>query len=136
MSVRPPVRRRDRGQATVELALALPVVVLLMLGLLQVVVVARDHLAVWHAARVGVRAGAVSTTPAAEATAASRAATTLEALEVSVQVDADWITVLARHRTATDLPLIGLLLPDITVEATATMAREPPSRAHPSPDGR
>ena len=39
-------RGHDRGQATVELALALPVLLVVLLGVVQVAVVVRDRLAV------------------------------------------------------------------------------------------
>ena len=54
---RPP--RRDRGQATVELALALPLLCVLLLAVVQVAVVARDQLAVQLAAREAARAASV-----------------------------------------------------------------------------
>ena len=59
--------RGDHGQATVELALCLPVVVIALLAVLQVAVVARDHVLVAHAAREAARAVAVG---ADQATAA------------------------------------------------------------------
>ena len=62
--------RADRGQATVEFALALPFVVMLLLGVVQVVVVVRDQLAVGLAAREAARAAL----PAIRATLASAAA--------------------------------------------------------------
>ena len=46
----------DRGQATVELALALPMVCLLLLAMVQVAVIGRDQLAVQLAAREAARA--------------------------------------------------------------------------------
>lgn len=116
----------DPGQATVELAVTLPVLVLLLLALLQVVIVARDHLAVWHAARVGVRAAAVSAAPVPDGTAAAMGATTLQDPEVTVEVDQVWVSVVVRHTTRTNVPLIGRLLSDVTVEARAAMVREPP----------
>ncbi|MGI9032070.1 MAG: TadE/TadG family type IV pilus assembly protein, partial [Ilumatobacteraceae bacterium] len=76
---RPHLRRaRARGaggQAAVELALVLPVVVVFLLGLLQVALVARDQLAVELAAREGARAALVSAQPGAAATGAARRAT-------------------------------------------------------------
>ena len=52
-------RRDDRGQATVEVALMLPVLVILAMALVQVGLVARTTVLVHHAAREGARAAAV-----------------------------------------------------------------------------
>ena len=64
--VRPRLRRGarggahpDAGQATVELALVLPVVVLLLMAVFQVAVVARDQVLTVQAARAAVREAAV-----------------------------------------------------------------------------
>ena len=48
----------DRGQAVVELALAVPLVCVLALGVAQVGLVVRDQLLVHHAAREAARAAA------------------------------------------------------------------------------
>jgi len=77
---RPGSARRARGtagQAAVELALALPVVVLLLLGMLQVALVGRDQLAIELAAREAARAAAVSADPAAAARLAAERVTSL-----------------------------------------------------------
>ena len=50
---------RTRGQATVELALVLPLVVFGLLAILQVGLVVRDQVAVVHAAREAARAASV-----------------------------------------------------------------------------
>ena len=50
---------RDRGQSTVEVALLLPFVALLLLAVVQVGLVARDQVLVVHAAREAARAAAV-----------------------------------------------------------------------------
>lgn len=62
-------RASSRGQATVELALVLPVVVTILLVLVQVALLARDQVVTTHAARAAARAVAVDPT-----TAAARAA--------------------------------------------------------------
>ncbi len=62
--------RDDRGQATVELALVLPLVALVLAALVQAVVVARDQLLVVHAAREAARAAAVDPAPGAAMDAA------------------------------------------------------------------
>lgn len=117
---------RDRGQATVEFALALPLVAVLVLGIVQLVVVARDQLAVELAAREAARAAAVAATPEAAATAAANAAVGLDALEVAVVASATTVTVTVRHAAETNVPLVGVLIADVDVEATVTMQREPP----------
>jgi Flp pilus assembly protein TadG len=51
---------RDRGGATVEMALALPVVLLLLMSCVEVAVAARTQLEVSQAAREGARQAAAS----------------------------------------------------------------------------
>jgi Flp pilus assembly protein TadG len=119
--------QRDRGQAAVEFAIALPVVVVLVLGIVQLVVVARDQLAVELAAREAARAASVSASPQASATRAANEATTLRPLAVATTVDGDRVTVSVAYASATDVPLIGAFIADITLTADVTMRREPPS---------
>jgi Flp pilus assembly protein TadG len=117
--------RRDRGQATVELALCLPLLFLFLLGIVQLVVIVRDQLAVQLAAREAARAAAVASSDGAAQGAANRAVA-LRPLMVLTGVSIDTVTVTVSHVTHTDVPMIGALLPDITVSAKATMALEPP----------
>ena len=115
----------DRGQATVEVALALPLLCMLLLGVVQVAVVARDQLAVQLAAREAARTASVAAnTPAA--VEAGRAAVALAPLRVEVARTAERIRATVTYRDPTDVPLIGVLVPDIVVTASVTMAVEPP----------
>ena len=104
----------------------LPLVVVFVLGLLQVALVARDQLAVELAAREAARAAAVSAAPATAARAAADRATTLRPLAVAVSVAAATVTVSVGYRSVTDVALVGRLIADIDLRATATMALEPP----------
>ena len=119
--------RGDDGQAAVELALALPLVFVVILGAVQVLLVARDQIAVIHAAREGARAAAVAADPADEGTAAATAATGLDGdrLSVAVADGGDHVTVTVRYAAPTDVPLVGALVGDVTVTGTATMRSEP-----------
>ena len=119
-------RRDDRGQATVEVALALPLLCLLLLGVVQVAVVARDRLAVQLAAREAARAASVAANESA-AVEAGRAAVALAPLHVEVARTAERVRATVTYRDPTDVPLIGALVPDIVVTASVTMAVEPPS---------
>lgn len=120
------IDRTDRGQATVEFALALPLVAVLVLGVVQLVVIARDQLAVELAARDGARAAAVAGAPSAAATAAAEASVDLRPMTVETSELGRHVTVTVRHRNPTDVPLIGALLGDVEVVGRATMLREPP----------
>jgi Flp pilus assembly protein TadG len=117
---------RDDGQATVELALCLPVVCLLLLGVVQVAIVVRDQLAVDLAARDAARAAAVSADPHGAARVAARAAGVIDGIDVWVSTSGGTVTATVTHVERTDVPLIGLLIPDLTLRASATMVVEPP----------
>ncbi len=117
---------RDRGQAAVELALCLPMLFLFLLGIVQLVVIVRDQLAVQLAAREAARAAAIAASPSEAARDAATRAVALSPLTVVTRTSAATVTVTVNHVTHTDVPLIGALLPDVTVTAEATMALEPP----------
>jgi hypothetical protein len=97
-----------------------------MLGIVQLVVVIRDQLAVELAAREAARAAAVAGAPANAARVAAERATSLRPLTIDVGGTADRVTVSVSHASATDVALIGALIGDVTVTAEVTMAREPP----------
>jgi len=121
------VRADRRGQAAVELALALPIVVVFVLGVFQVALVARDQLAIELAAREAARAAAVSADPAGAAQSAADRVADLDPLHVSVVVGGDVVRVSVRYVNPTDVAIIGTVLGDVALVATATMAVEPPS---------
>lgn len=108
-----------------ELALAMPVLCLLLLGIVQLTVVVRDQLVVIEAARVGARAASVALDPASAATAVIGGATGRNA-RVTTGVDGRFVTVTITAISATDVPLIGALLPDVEVTGRSTMLMEPP----------
>lgn len=92
---------------------------LVLLGVVQLAVIVRDQLAVGLAAREAARAAAVAAEPGATAV-------DLPGIELRISHSADTVTVTASYVDPTDVPLIGLLLPDVRVEATASMHLEPP----------
>lgn len=108
------------------MALCLPLLFLFLLGIVQLVVIVRDQLAVQLAAREGARAAAVAASPGAAAESSANRAVTLRPLLVTTSNSGATITVVVSHITHTDVPLIGALIPDVTVKAAATMALEPP----------
>jgi len=122
------MRRGERGQAAVELALALPLLALLALSLLQVVLVARDQVLLTHAAREAAREAAV----AGDAGAARRGALAGARLDADrLVVDAagragvgSRVTVTLRYRSPTDVPVVGRLVGDVHLAASVTMRVE------------
>jgi Flp pilus assembly protein TadG len=120
--------RVDRGQATVEVALMVPLVALLALGVVQVGVLVHDQLLVTAAAREAVRAAAVS----ADDADARRAAGTvghLDPARLRVEVSREsgeggLVQVRVSYAAATAVPLAGALLPDVTLSAPAVMRAE------------
>lgn len=117
---------RARGQATVEFALGLPVIVIGALLVLQFALVAGDHLRVVHAAREAARAAAVGS-PSADITSAALSSSALDQhrTRVTVRRSGPRVSVTVRYAARTDVPLIGALLPDPTLTASTTMRNEP-----------
>jgi Flp pilus assembly protein TadG len=118
----------DAGQAVVETALVLPLVVLFLLAVIQVGLVVRAQVLVTHAAREAARAAAVDPAPDAAA-AAAEGATTLDASRLHVEVAGregrgSHVLVRVVYRAATDVPIVGALVGDVTIEAAATMRVE------------
>jgi Flp pilus assembly protein TadG len=117
-----------RGQATVELALVLPVVVFLTLAVGQVAVIGVDSILVHHAAREAARAAAVE--PAVgPARSAARGAAALDGDRLDVQLSGgtepgDSLTVSVTYRSVTNLPLVGRLVGDVELSSTVTIRVE------------
>jgi hypothetical protein len=116
--------RAERGQATVEFAFVIPLVVFAALAVIQVGFVVRDQMGVVHAAREAARAASVDRDPEAPVRAARR---TLPGAEVHVGPRprvGDEITVSVKYHSVTSLPLVGVLFPDPDLHASATMRVE------------
>jgi len=120
----------ERGQATVELALCLPLVVIILAAVVQVGMVAVDHVKVWHAAREGVRVAAVDSDAEAIRRAAESAG--LRPLEVSVAPEdlyrrqGEPVTVAVSYSPSTRVPVIGPLFAGLKLDAEASMRIEQP----------
>ncbi len=119
---------RDGGQAAVELALVLPLVAILLLALVQVGLIVRDQILVIHAAREAAREAAVDSGPYVPGRAAAASSTLaparLPVVAAGRRGPGSRVTVHVRYRAPTDVPLVGGALPDITLEASATMRVE------------
>jgi Flp pilus assembly protein TadG len=121
-------RQHERGQAAVEVALVLPLLVSLALVLVQVGLVVRDQVLLVHAAREAAREAAVSPTTT-DIGRAARGATALRETRLTVRVGdrgppGGTVTVEVRYRSPTDVPLVGALIGDVRLTSRATMRVE------------
>ena len=114
----------ERGQASVELALVLPVLILFLLGLVQTALVARDQVLLQDAARAAAREASVGAAPSRVRDAARRS---LAGVTIDVQRQGgvgDPVVVVARYHDRTAVPFVGGLFPDVDLTARATMRAE------------
>jgi len=111
--VRPP--EAERGSATVEFALVLPLVLLVALALLQAGLLMVDRLLVANAARAGARQAAVSLDDATVRDAAAGAGG-LDPARMRVEIERGGgagtpVSVTVSYRAGVALPLVGWLFP-------------------------
>jgi Flp pilus assembly protein TadG len=126
------VRRRagDAGQATVELALCLPLLALVLGAMVELSLLASDQVRLWHAAREAVRAAAVEPDVSAAEAAAERVG--LAAIVVSVTPEAAFrvrgepVTATVRYRPPGHVPLLREAVSQLELEAQAVMGIEQP----------
>lgn len=99
-----------------------------VLALVQVGLLVRDHILVVHATREAARAAAVDPTTEA-ATAAAFAATALDPARLRVDTDGSRTTggllqVTVRYRLDPAVPIVGRLFPAMTVQEALTVRVE------------
>jgi hypothetical protein len=121
-------RRTDVGQATVEFALVLPVVILAMVVLVQVAVFVRAQVLVVHAAREGARAAAVDPDPSAVEQAV-RESGPLDPARLSIERSergepGSRVTVRVHYLVAVVIPMVRRYVDPLTVSGQTTMRVE------------
>ncbi|HVM34934.1 MAG TPA: TadE family protein [Actinomycetota bacterium] len=121
--------RREHGQATVELALILPVVALVVAALIQSGMVVVDQVRLWHAAREAARAAVVDPAPHVAGTAVKNSGFDKVDVDVSpapgLRRRGAPLTVSLVYRPRT-VPIVGLLFRRLELAAEATMRIERP----------
>jgi len=120
----------ERGSATVEFALVLPLVLVMALALVQVGLLVKDQVVVEEAARAGARQAAVTVEDQEVRDAAVAAAVSLDADQLEVSVDREGgagaaVTVTVVYHAPVDLPLVSWLFPQsVDLTGAATMRQE------------
>ena len=124
------VANRETGQATVELALTLPALALVLGAIVEVSLVAGDQVRLVHAAREAARVAVVD--PDLSAVRAVAEKSGLSDLELKVEpssayrVQGEPLNVEASAHPDGRVPLIGILFEHLELHATATMRIEEP----------
>ncbi len=116
----------QQGQATVELALLLPLIFALLVLVFQVALVARDEIVVVHAARDAAREAAVSSDAGLVTAAARRNLPGAKVHIVRRGGVGEPVEVAISYVSHTDLPLVGALVPDLTLHGESVMSVETP----------
>jgi Flp pilus assembly protein TadG len=119
----------SRGQSTAELAVVLPLICILLFAVVQIGLVARDRVAVQHAARGAARQAAVTPGEAEALAGATSAAPGLDPGRFTVRLTGgratgDLLTVQVAYRSATTVPLVGLFVDDVELTEVAVVRVE------------
>ena len=107
------------GQATVELALVLPLLTVFTVLIVQFTVVARDQLALWQSARMVTRDVALAADPYAVAERNRGSGT-------EITIDDGAVTATLTRHTRLTLAGFDFLRRTVTLRARVSMALEPP----------
>jgi Flp pilus assembly protein TadG len=115
---------RGRGQATVELALLLPFVFVVLLVGVDIALISRDAIRVEHAARQAARVASIEG-DATAATMAARLALDANAnVSLSIGAPGGDVSATVTMLIADHLSIVGRLRPDLSVSATIHLRRE------------
>jgi hypothetical protein len=120
----------QRGSATVEFALVLPVLLVVTLALVQIGIIARDQLLLVGVARAAAREAAVSSDASAVRSAGESAGPGLDSSRMSIEARwgaslGDVVSVDASYDVPLTVPLVDSLLPpSVHLSASAAMRQE------------
>ncbi|NLJ86339.1 MAG: pilus assembly protein [Firmicutes bacterium] len=112
--------REDRGQALVELALVLTILLTLLLGIIEVGRIGHAYLVVLHASREGARLGAIGQDDNAIRARVKAAAPSIPEAELSIEIQpAKWerytgepLRVSVAHEVHLVVPFFSGIIPD------------------------
>jgi len=122
------IRVAEPGQATVEFALVLPFLFLFSLSVVQIGSVANDQLALGHAARTAARAISLADVTDENANQIAldsvQNSITLNPVDVNIELSEILAQVTLSYQRQINIPIIGKLFNNVTLQATTSMPRE------------
>ena len=122
------IRVAEPGQATVEFALVLPFLFLFSLSVVQIGSVANDQLALGHAARTAARAISLADVDDENANQIAldsvQNSITLNPVDVNIELSEIISQVTLSYQRQINIPIIGKLFNNVTLQATTSMPRE------------
>ncbi len=113
----------EKGQATVEIALLIPVLAVFLLLIIQVALVVREHVLVTHASRAAARELSVSSDQSRAIEAARRSNPHAD-VKVSRPRVGEYLHVTVSEKVESSLPFIGVVFPEVTVSSRSVMRVE------------
>ncbi len=125
--------RDERGQALLEMALVLPILILLLLGVVELGQVTYSYITVNNAARAGARVASVGGTDSDIAAAVQQASPALTSADLTVNISpvqgsrqsGQPVTVDVRYPVTLVMPIPQGIIPNpVIVEAAETMRVE------------
>lgn len=112
------------GQATVEIALVIPILAVFLLLVVHVGIVIRQHVLVTHASREAARVLSVENNSNRAKEAARRSVSDAQVTITRPSSVGSYLTVLVTDEVENPIPFIGIVLPDIRVQSRTTMRVE------------
>jgi Flp pilus assembly protein TadG len=117
-------KKNEDGQSTVEFALVLPVIVLFMLMIVQVGIVVRQKILVTNSSREAARILSVENN---SGRATDKVKEMISDADVKISrpsKQGEYLTVTVSDVVPSNLPIIGNILPDVTVKSKTSMRVE------------
>ena len=116
----------DRGQATVEFALLLPLAIGCLLLMVQILVLVLGQLTLHHEARIAARAAATAADPEMAARQALNLNDPDSSTAIDVEIVDQIVTVHVHRLVPLAIPMLGQFWPDMKISTQLSMALEPP----------
>ncbi len=114
--------RDERGQATVEFALVIPLIAIMLLLIVQAGLVVREQVMLINGVREGARAAAID--PSTDAAFVTRSSSGIGNAVVNTSNDGTDVTVRATANVPIVVPGLSAWHDSIAIEASATMRNE------------